>query len=157
MTKGTAPLLALVLFVVAASGCGDAEHSASMSVPGSRDSIRIVLKSTHPFLAEYDRSLRIERDGQLTQAEVPLFPDTGGYARVNVYEQDAVLVLRTAGPDEYLLERSTGRLSTRSLEAGTSKAVASEATFVGAFDFDDQGTFAFIPASQSPERKLGPP
>jgi len=148
----------LLLVAVAMCGCGDPEHSATVGLPGSPYVLRVVLKASHPFLAEYDRSFRVERDGRATREDVELFPDTGGYARVNLYQLGSAVLLQTVGNDEYLIDANTGVVTTRPIKTGEPVATRpSGATFMGAFDFDERDRFVFIPQSTRSEKPIGGP
>ena len=60
------------------------------------------------------------------------------------------------GNDEYHIDVKTGRVITRPLEfAETIVRRPSEAKFLGAFDFDEDRRWTFIPAATRPERQVG--
>jgi hypothetical protein len=67
------------------------------------DASRIDRSAKHPFLAEYDRVLVLERDGK-ELARRPMFPDTGGYGRTNVYDLGNSKTLLLSAFDAYVLD-----------------------------------------------------
>lgn len=145
-----------LLLAIAAAACGDAQHSATVSLPESPFSMRVVLTSSHPFLAEYDRAFTIEGEGRAIAEAVSIFPDTGGYAFINLYQAGSIVVVQTMGNDEYHIDLSTGRVTTRPLEfVETIVRRPSEGTFLGAFDFDEDRRWVFIPAATRSEKQIG--
>jgi hypothetical protein len=86
---------------------------------------------------------------------LPLFPDTGGYALVNVYAADSArIILRTMGNDEYLIDNQSGQVSQRRRFSECDERGPSDAAFLGAFDFDSAGQWRFIPENERAERLI---
>ena len=143
-----------LFFTMLITACGDREHSAAVPLPDSPITLRVVLNHSHPYLAEYDRWLILERGGHV-QSKTKLFPDTGGYASVNVYRVDSEVVLLTQGDDDYHIDLQSGRLTKTPKVRGKGRSqVLGE--FLGVFDFDTDGTWQFIPASFRPEQTIEP-
>jgi len=62
--RGPVPIILAAAMVTA---CGDSQHTATADVPESPFTIRVVLRASHPFLAEYDRSFTVEKkDGSFS-------------------------------------------------------------------------------------------
>ena len=145
----------LVGFVVAAFLAwlvlGGSSYEARYALPGSSYGLVVSLSQMHPYLAEYERELRVEGGGRATT--LPLFPDTGGYALVNLYSvNSSSFVLRTMGNDEYLIDNQSGQVSQRRHFSGCDERGPSDAAFLGAFDFDAAGQWRFIPANERAEQ-----
>lgn len=140
-----------LLLAIAGAACGDAQHSAVVSLPESPFSMRVVLTSSHPFLAEYDRAFTIEREGRAIAEEVSIFPDTGGYAFINLYHAGSAVVVQPMGNDEYHVDLKTGHVTTRPLGRPP------DAKFLGAFDFDEDRRWTFMPATARSEKQVGVP
>jgi hypothetical protein len=73
----------LLLFL---SGCrSDTPQPATVEVPSVGTRVTITRVASHPFLARYNLTLRIDGpDG--CKASKELFPDTGGVSRRNLYD-----------------------------------------------------------------------
>ena len=129
----------LLAFMFLGTACSDAyERIAEQRVDGV--TIRVGLKSMHPWLAEYKRFLEIERAGQTQKKE--LFPDTGGYTWVSLINNYGVLEVKTLDGVEYSTPVDTLPKNMR--------------LYLGRFDFDFGHNFKFIPAS-SDSREPEPP
>ncbi len=133
--------------------CGDREHSAAVTLPDSPITLRVVLSPSHPYLAEYDRWLILEQDSHV-QSKTELFPDTGGYALVNVYRVDSEVLLLTEGDHDYHVDLRSSRLTTTPKVRGKSGSQV-RGEFLGAFDFDTYHIWRFVPASVRPEQTIG--
>lgn len=102
--------------------------------------LRIGLKHSHPFLAEYKRVLEVERDGRVEKKEI--FPDTGGNAWVAVVDDRGRLELRDLGGIQFSDKLPSSARKHRE--------------YLGRFDFDAKKSYRFIPASSDP-REPQPP
>jgi hypothetical protein len=122
---------------------------APLTLPGSDARLWVELKPTHPFLAEYDRTLTVTRGA--SEARQALFPDTGGYGRLNIYVQSPEVTI-VKGPFEELLVR----VDTLRIEKLTTPFPA-PGKYVAAFDKASEGTWRFIPASEENEVPVGGP
>lgn len=114
------------------------------------------LRASHPFLAEYDRSFTVEHEGRAIRSNVQLFPDTGGHALVNLYRVGSAVLLQTMGHEEYRIDLNSGSGTVRPTafdEAVPRRPL--EATFLGAFDFDEHDLWQFMPAATRRERPIG--
>jgi hypothetical protein len=132
----TPPLLALAL--LALTGCGDSyDHVSTTNIEDMV--VRVTLKHSHPFLAEYKRSLEIVRLGKSEKKEI--FPDTGGYAWVTLAVEQGTLEVRDVGGIQHLA-RLAGNEGQRK--------------YLGRFDFDARKAYRFIPASEDPREPQWP-
>jgi hypothetical protein len=134
--------------------CGRAEYRASYALPNSRLSISVALHQSHSFLAEYNRRLGVfDKSGGVVEAE--LFPDTGGYAVVNLYLlPSGQFMVRTHGNHNYLLNSEVPSISAHLVTSPAARSRPSEAEFLGAFDFNHSQEWRFIPSSERSERDL---
>jgi len=137
--------------------CGRAEYQASHTPPNSSLSISVALHQSHPFLAEYNRRLVVsDKSGGVVEAE--LFPDTGGYATVNMYVlPSGQFLVRTQGNHRYLLNSDVPSISAHLVTSPSARARPSDAEFLGAFDFDSSHQWRFISSTEQPERDIDRP
>jgi len=136
--------VATVVVCAALLGCTRAEYSAQYAVPDSEVVVGVQLTQSHPFLAEYDRFL-FYGPARGPFERIHLFPDTGGYALVNLYRLDrSTLIADTIGNQSYRIEL-----------ASPGQEVAGDTQFLGAFDFDPSREWRFIPSSERPNRDIG--
>jgi hypothetical protein len=114
--------------------------------------LKVDLTHMHPYLAEYKRRaiLLVAERVELSQE---LFPDTGGYSRVNLYRlsPDRYYVA-TFGNEDYSLDIAEGRLEVVRTQA---HIAPSGAEFVGAFDWRRNSGWGFVPQSERPEIPIG--
>jgi hypothetical protein len=132
--KSTFFFLSLLL-----SGCAaEYDHVAETTVEGI--TVRVGLKHSHPFLAEYKRFLEIERAGKAEKKEI--FPDTGGYAWVVVADDRGSLEVKDLDGVQFSTPLSASASNVRK--------------YLGHFNFDGNRVYRFIPASVDP-REPQPP
>jgi hypothetical protein len=116
--------------------------------PGLRISVTRV--ATHPFLARFNLKLTVTTPaGCFATSE--LFPDTGGVSRRNVYRGTLDRLYVIGQFDVRRVDSHSCRIELmefRSLESGL--------VFVGSFDIDGSGDWAFLPASVRAERPFQP-
>ena len=141
-----------VFLSIAATSCGPSEYSARFEFPGSSSVIRVDLTHMHPYLAEYKRHVILQVPDR-TEFSRELFPDTGGYSRVNLYRLSANrYYLATFGNEDYSLDIADGRFEV----VRTREHVApSSAEFVGAFDWRRKSGWSFVPQSERAEIPIG--
>lgn len=129
----------LLLLTLSLSGCvASYDHIAETTVEGV--TVRVGLKHSHPYLAEYKRFLEIERGGKVEKKEI--FPDTGGYAWVVVADDRGRLEVKDLDGVQF----------SAPLPASTAKA----RKYLGHFDFDGKRVYRFISSSDDP-REPQPP
>ena len=120
---------------------------APLTLPDGNTRLRVELKPTHPFLAEYDRTLTVNRGNSEVRQE--LFQDTGGYGRLNIYILSPEVVI-VSGPFEELLV-NVGTLKIEKL----TKPLQIKGTYLAAFAKAPEGTWRFIPAAEAGEIPVG--
>jgi len=112
--------------------------------------IEVKLEPSHPFFAEYHRSLTVYRGDQRTASAV-LFPDTGGYSMVNVYRAASEgFRLLTMGNDSYVVNTE-----------GDIRVVSDRQemlfdVYLGAFDWCGS-SWRFVSVAESPEMRVRDP
>lgn len=125
-------------------------YEATAKLPYSPVEIIVLIAPTHPYLAEYQRTLLLRSAGSPDQ-RVNMFPDTGGYARTQLYRLPDGKFLVSSFFDAFVID-----LSKRSIAAYT-ESTAHVGVYLGAFDDtgpDYAKEWKFIDASQSPEQDL---
>jgi len=129
----------LLLLSLALSGCSAAyDHVADTTVEGII--VRVGLKHSHPFLAEYKRTLEIKHVGQLQKKEI--FPDTGGYAWVVIADDRGRLEVKDLDGVQFSMPLPSSTTASRK--------------YLGKFDFDAKRVYRFIPASSDPHEPQPP-
>ncbi|HKQ58340.1 MAG TPA: hypothetical protein VJY35_10785 [Candidatus Eisenbacteria bacterium] len=129
--------------------------TARYRFPDSDRVLAIRLHQSHPVLAEFDRVLVLE-GGTGPQPRVDLWPDTGGYALVNLYRLGPQrYVVTTQGNRQYLIDVAAGTVDAQpiAMTHGAQPRPAG-AEFVGAFNFVSD-SWRFSTAAESPEREVG--
>ncbi len=117
---------------------------AVIDPPGWR--VTVTRVATHPFLARYNLSLSVAAPGGCS-AVSELFPDTGGVSRRNVYVAASGELFVIGQFDARRFDEPRCRV-----ELIEFRSVGTQMTFVGAFDVDDTGRWAFLPAGARAER-----
>ena len=134
----------LILFTTACNS--DVPISATTDVVPPGFHVDVTRVATHPFLARFNLKITVStRTGCSATSE--LFPDTGGVSRRNLYRADSGHLLVVGQFDARRFDEQSCRVELvefRSLDAGM--------TFLGAFDVDDKGNWAFISAAERGER-----
>lgn len=146
----------LILLGTFLAACGRAQYSADYKIPESHFILRVELKQANFLLAEYQRRLVIVRAG-LPLLRVDLGGDIGGYTAVNLYRlQNGEYLIAHDGNPQYRVNPNTGSVQAEvwGLPPREDRRPR-DAVFSGAFDFDGNHTWRFLPASQRAERELG--
>ena len=139
MDRGLTYLL-LPFALLAVSGCS-AKYDYIAETKVSETVVRVGLKHSHPYLAEYKKFLETEYAG--TSKKIEIFPDSGGYAWVALIAKHGALEIRDFG----------GLQDTIPLGQ---KADAAK-KYLGRFDFDRSNRnriYRFIPASEDPHEPV---
>lgn len=146
--------LMLVLALLAA--CSRAEYSAEYKMQESDFTLRLELRQINFPLAEYERRLVIVHAG-FPLLRVDLGVDIGGYSVVNLYRQPSgEYLLAHDGNPQYKVNPVTGSVQAEMVGLPPRETRRPrEAVFAGAFDFDGDHVWRFLPASQRAERELG--
>lgn len=133
------------------NGCNsDVPVSAVTQVTPPGFVVSVTRIATHPFLSRFNLALTVRTAGGCA-ATSELFPDTGGVSRRNLYltTSDRLYVVgqfdvRRFDPQRCLIEL----VEFRSVEDGL--------RFIGSFDTDRSGQWAFQTASTQAERPFEP-
>jgi hypothetical protein len=147
------PLL-IVLIALHTAACQRSESSAEMTVPGRDLSVKVSVAGSHPFLAEYQRTLIVSRASR-ELARMSLRPDTGGYALINVYAVGVTeLRVATHVGEDHRVSLDDGTISARSRTGSRASVDGDQERFLGAFDFGVEGEWQFLSANIRAERKF---
>jgi hypothetical protein len=110
-------------------------------------SVRIRFKSSHPDLAEHDREVVFtNHNGKSLSAK--LFPDTGGYARSQLYESRDGKFYLQGYFDVAVLDAGGEFIKVGSYE------IPSSAKYIGAVDFVSKVGLRYLSPADSPEQHL---
>ena len=103
--------------------------------------IRVGLRHSHPFLAEYKRHIYIDDNKR-----IDFGIDPGGYSYINVYYLKDKIILQSYWPKILLLDKKTKSytLETRALSEEEMGA------FVGKFHFKEPGLYHFSTKKEDP-------
>lgn len=108
--------------------------------------VTVTRVATHPFLARYNLKLTV-RTTTGCSATSELFPDTGGVSRRNLYSGASGQLFVVGQFDA----RRFDELSCR-VELIEFRSLETRMTFLGSFDVDGAGNWAFLPVGVSAER-----
>jgi hypothetical protein len=140
---GAKGLLCLALSLLACNS--DVPVSASVDLPWAQMRLTITRVATHPFLSRYNLRLIVKGPGGCV-TDATLFPDTGYVSRRNLYVTTSGLFYVVGQFDARVVDgvRCTVTLAEfRHLEQ--------DVTFLGSFDEQEEGRWAFLPAAQRRE------
>lgn len=138
-------LLGVIWFGVEVVDAGAVEATAGF--PGSEAKLVIRLEPNHPYLAEY-RRLFILRKDDVEISRLEMSPDTGGFARTQLYRFPDGRIIIQGFLDGAALDL-TGLNFRHTFEVDTSGAV-----YLGAFDKDRAGKWKFMSPNESTEQQL---
>lgn len=122
-------------------------YEAVAKLPGTNSSVVVQLEPLHPYLAEYRRVLVLRKPGS-PDRRVEMSPDTGGYARTQLYRLTDGRYLVRGFFDAVLIDSEKHTLSQ---EGESSK---NQGSYLGAFDEAHQDQWQFITADKSAEQVL---
>jgi hypothetical protein len=123
--------------------------TASHHLPGTELELSVELKPKHRFLAEFERKLVLSGSKQ-QRIEQPMFVDSGGYTRANLYSMSDDSLLVKGFFDSWLIHTKPVKI-VEVEEAGNLRA-----TFLGAFDWTSDREWRFIPVAERAEQTLVP-
>jgi hypothetical protein len=148
---GTSPgfscLAALGIFLLLSlAGCrSDTPQPATAEIPSAGTRVTVTRVASHPFLARYNLTLRIDGPNGC-RASMALFPDTGGVSRRNLYEIRGGLL--------YVIGQYDARvIDTRNCVITLSefRFLETRRSFLGSFD-ENEGRWLFLSPEQREER-----
>ena len=128
----------------------------AFDVPDSAVRVVFLRQHAHPFLAEYDRKIRLESPGK-DPVTLDLPPNTGGQTMINVYRHTC---LAEDGTELHAL-RLKGRHVNAIVDLREPRflkkdmiADLGEGEYLGRFDGRD-GPLKFVAADEAPEKETG--
>jgi len=142
-SHGATSLLPLFLSILACNS--DVPVAASVDLPPVKMRLTITRVATHPFLSRYNLRLTVNGPGTCF-AEATLFPDTGHVSRRNLYVTSTGLLYVVGQFDARVVDGA--RCSVTLAEF---RHLDRDVTFLGTFDDQEQGGWAFVPAAQRRE------
>jgi hypothetical protein len=125
-------------------------YEASAKFLGSTFEIIVEIVPTHPYLAEYERTLILRKAGSSDQ-RFSMFPDTGGYLRTQLYRLPDGRLLVSDFFDTFVIN-----VVKQKIDADTG-VLPEKGVYLGAFDNREgaiRTTWRFIDAGKSPEQVL---
>ena len=137
----------LLLFL---SGCrSDTPQPATVELPSARTRVTVTRVASHPFLARYNLTLRIDGpDG--CRASMDLFPDTGGVSRRNLYEIRGGIFYVIGQYDARVIDTHNCMITLSEF-----RFLATPRSFLGSFD-EENGRWKFLSREQRAERPFEP-
>lgn len=140
---GTKGILYLLLSLFACNS--DVPVSASVDLPAVQMRLTITRVATHPFLSRYNLRLTVKGPRNCL-AEATLFPDTGYVSRRNVYMTPAGLVYVVGQFDARVVDGTRCAITLAEF-----RHLERDVVFLGSFDEQEQGRWAFLPAARRRE------
>jgi hypothetical protein len=135
--------LVVIAIGLVLTSCSRSIERAVLKLPASARSVAIERQPMHAHLAEYHRTLILERDGRPV-ARAGMFDDTGGYSRSNLYRiSDTILLVRDAE-------------ASYTIDVAKETIVKDEerrfgGNFIGSFDVDASDRWRFISPDERKE------
>jgi hypothetical protein len=123
------------------------QYEASLKLADSASELIVQIEPMHPYLAEYRRSLVLQKKGVPDQ-RIEMFPDTGGYLRTQLYRLPDGTLLVSGFFDAFRLDPVKHSI------VPYNETVTHAGVYLGAFDDTAKHEWRFIDASQSPEQEL---
>lgn len=142
-SEGAAVAIFVLLFL---SGCrSDTPQPATAEVPSAGMRVTVTRVASHPFLARYNLTLRI--DGPRgCRASMDLFPDTGGVSRRNLFQTHGGLLYVIGQYDARVIDMQSCAITLSEF-----RFLEPQRSFLGSFD-EDKGRWMFLSPQQRPER-----
>ena len=137
----------MMIGLVLLSACNsDRPERAEVDLPTAGIRVSITRTATHPFLARYRLTLRVEGVRGCT-GTAELFPDTGYAGRRNLYQQGSGAIIVLGEYDARVIDAQD--CTVRLVEF---QSLVGQATFLGSFDVDAQKRWRYLPSSVRAER-----
>jgi len=140
---GTKGVLCLTVSLFACNS--DVPVSASVDLPGVQMRLTITRVATHPFLSRFNLKLTVNGPGNCV-AEAILFPDTGYVSRRNLYMTPTGLLYVVGQFDARIVDGARCTITLAEF-----RHLERDIVFLGSFDEQEQGRWAFLPAAQRRE------
>jgi hypothetical protein len=137
---------ALGIVLLLFSSCrSDTPQPATVEVPSAGTRVTVTRVASHPFLARYNLTLRIEGP-RGCKASMELFPDTGGVSRRNLYELPLGLLYVIGQYDARVIDPRSCVITLSEF-----RFLDPRRSFLGSFE-EDEGRWMFVPREQRAER-----
>jgi hypothetical protein len=123
----------------------DTPQPATVEVPSAGTRVTITRVASHPFLARYNLTLRIDGPNGC-KASMELFPDTGGVSRRNLYDSPTGLLYVIGQYDARVIDPR--RCAITLIEF---RFLDPRRSFLGSFD-ESEGRWMFLSPDRRTER-----
>lgn len=142
--RAASGIFLLLFFFV---GCrSDTPQPATVEVPSAGTRVTVTRVASHPFLARYNLTLRIEGlNGCRTSME--LFPDTGGVSRRNLYDTPSELLYVIGQYDARVIDPRNCVITLSEF-----RFLGTRRSFLGSFDENEGRGWMFLSREQRAEQ-----
>jgi hypothetical protein len=135
-----------IFFLLSLAGCrSDTPQPATVEVPSAGTRVTVTRVASHPFLARYTLTLRIDGPNGC-KASMDLFPDVGGVSRRNLYETATGLFYVIGQYDARIIDPRKC-----SITLSEFRFLAPNRSFLGSFD-EEEGRWLFLSPDRRAER-----
>jgi hypothetical protein len=140
-----------IFLLVSLVGCrSDIPQPATVEVPSVGTQVIVTRVATHPFLARYNLTVRIDGPNGC-RASMDLFPDIGGVSRRNLYDTPAGLLYVIGQYDARVIDPRRCLITLTEF-----RFLDPRRSFLGSFDEDEGRGWMFLSRDQRPERLFEP-
>lgn len=135
-----------IVLMLHLSGCrSDTPQPATVEAPSVGTRMTVTRVASHPFLARYNLTLRIDGPNGC-RASMDLFPDTGGVSRRNLYDTPSGLLYVIGQYDARVIDPRRCLITLTEF-----RFVEARRSFLGSFD-EEEGRWMFVSRDKRPER-----
>jgi hypothetical protein len=135
-----------IFLLLVLAGCrSDTPQPATVEVPSAGTRVTITRVASHPFLARYNLTLRIDGPNGC-KASMELFPDTGGVSRRNLYEIPTGLLYVIGQYDARVIDPRSCVITLIEF-----RFLDTRRSFLGSFD-ENEGRWMFLSPDRRTER-----
>lgn len=139
--------LGIFLLLFLSSCRSDTPQPATAEVPSTGMKVTVTRVASHPFLARYNLTLRIDGPHGC-RASMELFPDTGGVSRRNLYEIRGGLLYVIGQYDARVIDTQSCVITLSEF-----RFLDPRRSFLGSFD-EEEGRWMFLPRERRVERSF---
>jgi hypothetical protein len=137
-----------IFLLLVLAGCrSDTPQPATVEVPSVGTRLTITRVASHPFLARYNLTLRLDGPNGC-KASMELFPDTGGVSRRNLYEIRGGLLYVIGQYDARVIDPRNCVITLSEF-----RFLDPRRSFLGSFD-ENEGRWRFLSPEQRAERSF---
>lgn len=140
----------VLTIIISLVSCSKQVHEikATYFPANTNASISIILTPEHPYLAEYNRTLKITKGGVEVYRK-KLFIDSGGYANTNLYYDKKSYILLDINGDLYEIDKNINVVTTHNY--WNTRELPKN--FIGAYEFIKK-EFRFISNDERKEKEM---